>query len=300
MKFGIAISPFKRSAAAQTVRSDTRQPTVIASEKHSRYGAAAFSPHKNLTHCVPYSAQPSTDVNANSSSDSAMKHAAGAAGMQVSQAESSSSAPGELPHGMPTPLHSMVSAVAVQMTIVSAKTSNMPHSPCSPGERAAAEPCAIADEPSPASFENAPRRSPHCMACAVPKPPTPDTAVRGENAPATIARSAAGSACAWQHSTKSDSSRNSPAIEGTSRSAARPTPAAPPRRISHAVSVRMTPSHSRSRRGSSSGAIFSAAPATAPAALLICERLPMPKAESAASSAYISASGRNFSPSEPI
>ena len=36
------------------------------------------------------------------------------------------------------------------------------------------------------------------------------------------------------------------------------------------------------------------------AALLICERLPMPKAESAASSAYISASGRNFSPSEPI
>ena len=135
MKFGIAISPFRRSAAAQTVRSDTRQPTVIASEKHSRYGAAAFSPQRNRTHCVPYSAQPSTDVNANSSSDSAIKHAAGAAGMQVSQAESSSSAPGELPHGMPTPLHSMVSAVAVQMTIVSAKTSNMPHSPCSPGVR---------------------------------------------------------------------------------------------------------------------------------------------------------------------
>ena len=36
MKFGIAISPFKRSAAAQTVRSDTRQPTVIANTEGIR------------------------------------------------------------------------------------------------------------------------------------------------------------------------------------------------------------------------------------------------------------------------
>ena len=91
----------------------------------------------------------------------------------VEKAACSSSGPGVKPQGMLTPLQSMARAVAVQPTIVSANTSNMPQRPCSSGESALEEAWMTAAVPKPASFEKALRRRPQCTASFSAKPPAP-------------------------------------------------------------------------------------------------------------------------------
>ena len=66
------------------------------------------------------------------------------------------------------PVVSTTSAVSVQTTMVSAKTSKMPHMPCCTGSRTLEDECTMTDEPRPASLENAPRLKPHVMACEMP------------------------------------------------------------------------------------------------------------------------------------
>ena len=58
----------------------------------------------------------------------------------------------------------MTSAVRVQTTMVSAKTSKMPHMPCCTGSLTLEDACTMTDEPRPASLENAPRLKPQVMA----------------------------------------------------------------------------------------------------------------------------------------
>lgn len=61
-----------------------------------------------------------------------------------------------------------VKAVRVHTTMVSAKTSKMPHMPCLTGSRTLELECTITEEPRPASLENTPRFMPCSMASLMP------------------------------------------------------------------------------------------------------------------------------------
>ena len=66
------------------------------------------------------------------------------------------------------PVHSSTMAVRVQTTMVSAKTSKMPHIPCWTGSLTLEEEWTITEEPRPASLEKAPRLKPQVMAMLMP------------------------------------------------------------------------------------------------------------------------------------
>ena len=79
---------------------------------------------------------------------------------------------------MSVPLTSITAAVKVHITIVSIKTSAMLNSASSLGSFTQQEECTAADEPSPASLENAPLLSPSTTA----EPKNPPAKAFGENA----------------------------------------------------------------------------------------------------------------------
>lgn len=76
----------------------------------------------------------------------------------------------------------ITSAVKVQSTIVSKKTSKMPRQACVCAHSFFEEACAEGDVPHPASFERSPRLVPYRTASFIVKPNAPETAVRKENA----------------------------------------------------------------------------------------------------------------------
>ena len=82
----------------------------------------------------------------------------------------------------------MTSAVMVQITMVSAKTSKMPNRPCCTGPSVSAAAWAMGAEPRPASLEKTPRDTPRVMAVRRVMPAAPPTAAEGSNAPSTMAR----------------------------------------------------------------------------------------------------------------
>ena len=71
-----------------------------------------------------------------------------------------SSAPAATPYSKSAPLQSIISAVNVQMTMVSTKTSKIPKSPWRTGYLVSAEAWAIEPVPSPASLEKIPQDTP--------------------------------------------------------------------------------------------------------------------------------------------
>ena len=86
------------------------------------------------------------------------------------------------PSPISTPLTKITKAVTVHKIIVSAKTSAMPQFPCVLGSLTRQLACTATVDPSPASFENAPRRNPMIHACFTAKPAPPPAADFNENA----------------------------------------------------------------------------------------------------------------------
>ena len=86
---------------------------------------------------------------------------------------------------------STASAVNVQTTIVSAKTSNIPHMPCITGSCTFDAECTITEEPRPASFENTPLFMPQVRAIFTPEPTIPPPTAFIAKAPLKIETKAA-------------------------------------------------------------------------------------------------------------
>ena len=187
----------------------------------------------------------------------------------------------------------MASAVSVQMTMVSAKTSKMPNRPCRSGSAPCAPAWAMGAEPMPASWENMPRSIPHCSARWIPIPAAPPSAAVGVKAEATMSTRARPAAGRFKSTTASAASAYRALINGTSRSVTRPMRAAPPISAIPAANAAKMPTVSR--RGCSmpvvAGKSAVTAKLTASAAVLACTILPMPNAASAPSSANAAASG---------
>ena len=204
----------------------------------------------------------------------------------VVSAEEKSSPPTVCPQGTWMPLQRMAKAVREQITTVSAKTSKMPQSPCSGADLTSAEAWAMAAEPSPASLEKALRRRPHCRACPMAAPLIPPPRAFREKALRIISRSTPGSLWAWQRITPPAAMKNTPLISGTSTAVALPVPTVPRKMAMQVMRASVSP---RTCRNSPSLPELrpknAAARVTAPAALLIWDMLPMPKAARAASRA---------------
>ncbi len=83
----------------------------------------------------------------------------------------------------------MTKAVIVQMTMVSTKTSKMPHRPCATGSLVFEAAWAMGAEPRPASLEKTPRAMPIWIALAMVKPVAPPSADCGLNAASTTSAS---------------------------------------------------------------------------------------------------------------
>ena len=81
----------------------------------------------------------------------------------------------EFPLLILTPLTRITSAVSVHIIIVSIKTSSIPQQPCVSGSFISHELCTATVEPSPASFEKAPRLKPVIHAFFIAKPTVPPT-----------------------------------------------------------------------------------------------------------------------------
>ena len=86
----------------------------------------------------------------------------------------------------------MARPVRVQTTMVSAKTSKMPKKPCFTGSRSEVEAWAIGAEPSPASFENTPRRRPQLRQARTLMPAQTDCGLKAHT---NMSRKTAGSQC---------------------------------------------------------------------------------------------------------
>lgn len=113
----------------------------------------------------------------------AMKSPAGPSPSTSASAPAQTSAPAACPKGSSTPEHSTISAVSVQMSAVSTNTSKIPSIACSSGPFVLAEAWAMGEDPSPASLENIPRRSPQLSADLAPHPAAPPRAAFFVNAP---------------------------------------------------------------------------------------------------------------------
>lgn len=98
----------------------------------------------------------------------------------------------------------ITSAVIVHTTIVSAKTSKIPHMPCFTALGSSEAACAKTELPSPASFEKTPLATPVRTAWKREYPATPPKADRKENASEKIRLMAAGNLSAWQRIARID------------------------------------------------------------------------------------------------
>ena len=85
-----------------------------------------------------------------------------------------------------------IKAVRVQMTKVSKKISNTPHSPCLTGSRVSDAECAMTEEPKPASLLKTPRAIPFLMTVAKVKPRIPPPTALKLNALVKIRENASG------------------------------------------------------------------------------------------------------------
>ena len=95
-------------------------------------------------------------------------------------------------------------AVSVQMTMVSAKTSKMPNTPCLTGFFVSAQAWAMEPVPRPASLEKIPRETPFCILTKR-LPMTPPVKAAGLKAPAKMASMTAGKRWMFRMTTPTDS-----------------------------------------------------------------------------------------------
>lgn len=102
----------------------------------------------------------------------------------------------------------MARPVRVQTTMVSAKTSKMPKKPCFTGSRSEVEAWAIGAEPSPASFENTPRRRPQLRQARTLMPAQTDCGLKAHT---NMSRKTAGSLPAFVSMT----ARQQPDVDDT-------------------------------------------------------------------------------------
>ena len=145
----------------------------------------------------------------------------------------------------------------------------------------------MADEPRPASFENALRLIPQCMASLMPIPAAPPLIARGLKADIRIEFMAWGSFWAWHIKTVMEANMKITLIIGTNISAVLPTLLAPPEMILKTKIANKIPriSLSNTSLGDEMGRNSLIARKTAATPLFICTMLPMPMAEIAANKA---------------
>ena len=132
IKFGITIKPLQVSEISQIKPRSAVAPTMAISEYTTINGLIIFSPKINSIHLAPYNPQPKIVENAKQQSAIAVKMDTQFPYV-VTNPLMVSSVPAVMPYSMDTPLQRIVSAVKVQMIIVSANTSKIPKSPCCTG-----------------------------------------------------------------------------------------------------------------------------------------------------------------------
>ncbi len=159
IRFGIAISPLNVSAMLQRSPKLAVAPRIATREYTTMNGLMTFSENRNSMHRAPYSPQPMIV-------EKAKQHMATAVNKETQLPYVAmnpwivSSAPASTPYWIGTPLQSTTSAVSVQMTMVSMKTSKIPKNPCLTGFFVSAHAWAMEPVPSPASLEKIPRDTP--------------------------------------------------------------------------------------------------------------------------------------------
>ena len=128
------------------------------------------------------------------------------------------------------PASRMIAAVQVQTTSVSAKTPSACTKPCFTGCETSAVAAAFGADPSPASFEKSPRRTP----CITATPTPPPATSRRPKASETISPSTRGSSPRCVTATHAASARNPSAMNGTRTAETRETRRTPPKKTASA------------------------------------------------------------------
>ena len=210
----MAIRPLTVSDSCQTAAvsavADRKMIRICPRENHFQLPG----PKRNSAHRAPYSPQPSTVAAAKRISAKSTAPAAQFPRM-AENAWLVSAAPASCPYGTGTPLTRIASAVRVQITMVSRKTSTIPIIPCSAGWATSALAWAMDAVPIPASLVKTPRLQPIRSARNA-EPTIPPVTAFGENAPFTMEANAPGTASRRQSNTAAHIPMYKIAAKGTS------------------------------------------------------------------------------------